>query len=282
MERGCRTVMVFSPEPLAGYWEETRYLPSKGKKNPSRGQLAYQLAGNVIAYATGMEPPKQRLTTAKIAEPGKLDRSPPHGFLKPAQIRIPGEAPPAPAAMRNLMAYLKAAARIDAVLDKESMSPGDEELFKYKFVYMHGRKQFAFSDDEIANVKADLQAGGLLFADACCGAPAFDAAFREMVKKMFPEHKLEVIPPGDELYSAKLNGGSAITSVKRREKAGEGYKDLPPHLEGIKIDGRWVVIYSKYDIGCALERHKSSDCLGHDHDSALRLATAAVLYALKR
>ena len=43
-----------------------------------------------------------------------------------------------------------------------------------------------------------------------------------------------------------------------------------------------MVIYSKYDVGCALENHQSSDCKGHDHASALRLGTAAVLYALKR
>ena len=133
-----------------------------------------------------------------------------------------------------------------------------------------------------------VAAGGLLLADACCGKKEFDQSFRAMVEKMFPGQKLEVIPPGDELYSARLNGGAAITTVKRREKAGEagaadnGYKDLPPHLEGIKIDGRWVVIYSKYDLGCALEGHKSTDCLGHTRESALQLATAAVLYALKR
>ncbi|HTU91400.1 MAG TPA: DUF4159 domain-containing protein, partial [Gemmataceae bacterium] len=60
------------------------------------------------------------------------------------------------------------------------------------------------------------------------------------------------------------------------------YRELAPALEGIKYNGRWVVIYSKYDLGCALERHKSSDCLGHDYDSAVRLGRAAVLYALKR
>lgn len=287
MDSGCRTVVVFSPEPLAGYWEEAKYMAPKVKKEVDRGGQAYRLAANVIAYATGMEPPKQRGTTRKIA-PGTADRSPPKGFVKPAQIQLPNENPPAEGAMRNLMAHLKSAARIDAVLEKEALSPGDDELFKYKFMYLHGRRSFNLADDEIENVKSNLQAGGLLLADACCGKKEFDQSFRAMVEKMFPGQKLEVIPPGDELYSAALNGGVAITSVKRREKAGEagaadnGYKDLPPHLEGIRIDDRWVVIYSKYDIGCALEGHKSTDCLGHTRDSALQLATAAVLYALKR
>ena len=44
---------------------------------------------------------------------------------------------------------------------------------------------------------------------------------------------------------------------------------LAPALEGIKYNGRWVVIYSKYDLGCALEHTTSSDCLGHDYASAL-------------
>ena len=35
-------------------------------------------------------------------------------------------------------------------------------------------------------------------------------------------------------------------------------------------------------VGCALEKHKGTDCLGHDHDSALKLGAAAVLYTLKK
>ena len=43
-----------------------------------------------------------------------------------------------------------------------------------------------------------------------------------------------------------------------------------------------MVIYSRYDVGCALEKHQSPDCLGHDYASAVRLGKAAVLYALNR
>lgn len=286
LDRGCRTVVVFSPEPLAGYWEETRFAPAKGQANVGRGELAYRLAGNVIAYATGMEPPKQRLSVTRIVDEAKIDHTPPNGFVKPLQLKLPDEAAPAPAAMRNLMAHLQTAAKIDVSLDPAFLFPSNDELFKYRFVYMHGRKGFSFTDKELENLRANLQAGGLLFADACCGNPQFDDSFRKLVPKLFPDAKLEVIPADDDLYSAKLNGAK-IASVKRREKADAsgpdgGFKDLPPLLEGIKIDGRWAIVYSKYDIGCALEGHKASDCLGHTRDSALQLATAAALYALKR
>jgi hypothetical protein len=132
-----------------------------------------------------------------------------------------------------------------------------------------------------------LETDGLLFADAACGKKEFDESFRAAMKKMFPDKPLEVIPPDDELYSGKMNGGAALRTVKRREKAEGagpegGYKELPPHLEGIKIDGRWVVIYSKWDVGCALEKHNSTECLGHNPESALKIGMAVVLYSLKR
>ena len=55
----------------------------------------------------------------------------------------------------------------------------------------------------------------------------------------------------------------------------------PAGLEGVKYKNRWVVIYSRFDIGCALEKHQSSDCVGYDPESAYRLAAAVVLYALR-
>ncbi len=285
LERGCKTVVVFCSKPLAGYWEESRFMLAKGKPATNRGQRAYQFAGNVIAYATGMQPPEQRGTKVAIADP-KKDLSPPRSSLKPAQLLLRSETPPAPAAMRNLMAHIKTTTGVDTVLAAQPVRPFDPELDKYKFMYLHGRKAFELTEAEALNIAACLDTGGLLLADAACGKPEFDKSFREAVKKLYPERKLEPIPVDDALYSAKING-VAIQTVQRREKsdgAGTdgGYKDLPPLLEGIKIDGRWVVIYSKYDIGCALERHKSTECLGHTPESALKLATAAVLYSLKR
>jgi Domain of unknown function (DUF4159) len=285
LERGCKTVVVLSTKPLAGYWEENRFMVSKGVPATNRGQRAYQFAGNVIAYATGMQPPEQRGSKVAIAD-AKNDLTPPRGALKPAQLRLKGDNPPAPAAMRNLMAHIKTTTGVDTILDKQMVSINDPELDKYKFIYMHGRRAIDIADAELKNLADGLDTGGLLFADSACGKPEFDKSFREMVKKLYPERKLEPIPLTDDLFSAKM-GGVEIKTVQRREKADGtgtdgGYKDLPPALEGIKIDGRWVVIYSKFDIGCALERHKSTDCLGHSPESALRLGTAAVLYSLKR
>ena len=34
-------------------------------------------------------------------------------------------------------------------------------------------------------------------------------------------------------------------------------RQVEPQLEGIKIDGRWAVIFSPFDISCALESHEA-------------------------
>lgn len=290
MEKGCRTAMVFSPKPLAGYWEEHKYMPEPGKPAKNQGERAFRLAGNVIAYATGMELPRERLNKRAVFAG---DLGAPRSYLKAAQLDMGnGEPNVAPAAIRNLMGYLRNTYRLDVVLDKEPMYPGNPQLFAYKFMYLHGRKPLSPNEQDLENLKSNLQTGGLLLADAGCNGltawKEYDKSFRATVKQLFPEQELVAIPPDDPLFAAKNNGGTPLTQVRcRREKPdGSGpeqeLRSYAPMLEGVKVDGRWVIVYSKYDIGCALEGHKSSDCLGHDKDSALRIGSAAVLYFLKR
>jgi hypothetical protein len=53
IQKGGRTIVIYSPRALAGYWENNDTTSEKGKK-------AFQLATNVIAYATQMKLPKPR------------------------------------------------------------------------------------------------------------------------------------------------------------------------------------------------------------------------------
>jgi hypothetical protein len=188
--------------------------------------------------------------------------------------------------MRNLMDHMRKQAGLDVALQTQPVRATDENLSDYRFLYMHGRGTFSLSPEGIQNLRLDLATGGLLLADACCGKPAFDSSFRALCSQLFPDKKLEPIPQGDDLYSVDLNG-RAITKVRCRTEAGTAagpasYRSVSPYLEGIRLGNRWVVIYSKYDIGCALEKHQSTDCLGHDHESAIQLGSAVVLYALRR
>ncbi len=281
IRQGCKTVLVYSPVPLAGYWE------ADDQKSP-RGKQAFGLAMNIIAYATGLEPPKPRLTTVEVFRGDSEREEVRRGFLKVAQLEHAGDWHPAPKAMRNLMSEVRKGG-LDVVLQTRDLAPSDPNVFDYRFLYMHGRKAFATTEADRKNLRFLLKSGGLLFADACCGSKTFDTSFRDFMHELWaPEHlKLEPIPPDDELFGKDLNG-AAIATVKCRREGPDGrrpepeYRDVPPALEGVRYNGRWVVIYSRYDIGCALEKHPAGDCLGHNYESAVTLGRAAVLYALKR
>ena len=278
IEKGCKTVVIYSPQDLSCYWESNETGEKKGLP-PTRSKTAFELGANIIAYATGMELPKPRLTEVELLADKGEEKKPPRGYLKVVQLKHDGDWQPAPQAMHNLMVHLSVQA--------ETMPPSNPSLFDFKFMYLHGRRAFHYDESALANIRSNLQTGGLLLADACCGKKEFDGAFRKFVHELFPDHKLEPIPVNDPLYSKELNG-EAIATVRCRRENSEGtgaeaaFHDYPPSLEGIKINNRWVLIYSRYDLGCALEKHQSTDCLGHDFASAVKLASAAVYYAISR
>ncbi|HTU21504.1 MAG TPA: DUF4159 domain-containing protein [Gemmataceae bacterium] len=284
VQHGCKWVAILSPRPMAYYWE------GNDTKSPE-GRAAFELAANIIAYATGLEPPRPRLTEVVIPRDDSKERVR-RGYLKVGQLRYTptagGDWRPAPKAMRHLMSEVRKAG-IDVLLEPTPVYPSVEKVVYHRFLYMHGRSGFTERAKDLEHLHFNLTSGGLLLADACCGSPAFDAAFRKFMETLWAKDKLklEPVPLTDELFSAELNGQQIRTVRCRRPRAdGKGvdpeYRELAPALEGIKYNGRWVVLYSKYDLGCALEGNKSSDCLGHDYDSAVRLGRAAVLYALKR
>ena len=273
LEMGCKTVLVYSPQDLSCRWESN-------KTEDGEVLQAFRLGANIIAYATGMEPPRPRLTSIKIAGEAKDRIKTTGGYFEVVQLLHEGDPKPAPRAMSNLMDSMRRLANLDVNLKTKEMKPG-VDIKDHKFLYMHGRKDFSYFDEELEHLRFNLENGGLLLADACCGQEAFDKAFRKFVQELFPKHKLERIPIDDLLFSKKLNP-EALTerNIQCRQERNAQPRNMAPWLEGIKIDGRWAIIYSKYDIGCALERHQSLDCRGYTPESALRIAQAAVLYSL--
>jgi len=279
IDYGCKTVVVYSPKDLSCFWESNL-------REPERGQLAFRMGGNIIAYATGLEPPPPRLSQAEVLADDPQSKQIRRGILKVAQLRHEGDWQPAPNAMRHLLADLRVQAHLDVDLQTKAIVSTDRDLVNFKFLYMHGRGTFQLAPNGVKNLRATLDTGGTLLADACCGKKAFDTSFRELAGQLFPGSKLEPIPASDDLYSKDVNG-VAISTVRCRTEASSGtgaageFREAVPALEGIRVGNHWAVIYSKYDIGCALEKHQSTDCIGYDHASALLLGKAAVLYAFR-
>ena len=218
--------------------------------------------------------------------PDKLDprdvkvfghESPKRGALRIAKLRHAGDWDVAPLAIPNLMDTLrKPPLNFDVVVNHKELFPSDPNLVNYPLIYMHGRAAFQFSPEDVVRLRRHLEpGGGTLFADSACGSPAFDAAFRKFVAGMLPDNPLVPIPREDEIYTRKV--GFDLNDVQYSKAAGGG-RDFP-QLEGVKLNGHWAIIYSKFDLGCALERHQGLDCKGYDYKSALKIAANIVIYS---
>ncbi|MCL6505082.1 MAG: DUF4159 domain-containing protein, partial [Pirellulales bacterium] len=82
--------------------------------------------------------------------------------------------------------------------------------------------------------------------------------------------------------------GTDIRSVKRRDpqqrttsgQLRSQVRQVPPELEGIRLGDRYGVIFSPYDLSCALEKQESLECPGYTRDDAARIGLNIILYSL--
>lgn len=285
VDYGCRTSVIY-----AGYDHACRW--DKWVKHDFRRPLAaktqidksMRLGVNIIAYATGRE------LQDKLQRPDVLlaekDRPRDRGQLAIARLRHTGGWDTAPHALRRLKAGLETA-KILTADDSPTLAASDPALFDFPLAYVHGRRNFQFTPEEQQQLKMYLENGGFLFADACCGATQFDESFRKALQEMFGR-PLERIPIDHEIYQMKL--GHDIRRVTRRTPSDDPAAGSmafvtsqgEPILEGIKVGDKYAVVYSKYDLSCALERQATGACAGYPTEDALKIAVNLVLYGLVR
>ncbi|HUG93602.1 MAG TPA: DUF4159 domain-containing protein [Planctomycetaceae bacterium] len=281
---GCRTAIIYSPADVACYWERWMAQPPPNR-HPELGKAvrrAMMVGVNVAAYATGREPPTKLGAEVLIRQDGDI----PRGFLEIGKVVHGGGWNTAPQALRNLLLALNRTVGLAATTEDRRVALNSPDVFRYPVLYMHGRTRFQLQPDEIEQLRKYLERGGVLFADSCCGSKHFDESFRDFVRELSPGKPLARIPDDHEIM--QLEPGFDIRRVERREPAAADpgapldrtVRRGPPFLEGIDLGGRYAVVYSKYDISCALERQASVACAGYPHEDAVKIAINVILYAM--
>ena len=97
----------------------------------------------------------------------------------------------------------------------------------------------------------------------------FAEAFRREMKQVFPEQTLTRIPVNHPLFRPGL-GGDDIKTVSRRQpeasRDGRAVQGRGPQVEpfwrDIQFGDRYAVIFSPFDVSCALESHEVAGMRG--------------------
>ena len=269
LDFGCRTSIIYSPKLISSLWEGPAGCP------PTVRLKAFRVGTNILAYATGKEPPKDKLADRVIVDAERPDDTIRRNALQLAKIRHSGQWNVATTAVPNLVGHLRRTANLDVIRQQRELSVQDPTLRVYPLAYMAGRTGFSFSEKDRQALRRYIEQGGTLFADATCGATAFDESFREMIAQVFPKHPLQRVPLDHPLF---IRVGYRLKKVEYTKAVQPPIET--PFLEAVKFNARLAVIYSKYDLGCALTRTSTFGCRGYKTDDAFRVASNIILYAM--
>ncbi len=292
VEYGCRACVVYVDQDLSCYWELAQpglwsHFPDAIKRHIAD---ALAVGVNVLTYATNREPKgkEQSFNTPDDGEVAAATGS--RAVIEIAKLSHGGGCNDAPGALLNLLRTAsQGEAKLQVRAATELINISNENLFRYHLVFMHGRHDFRLTDAERKQLREYLERGGTLLADSICASQPFTAALRRELAAALPDHSLQRIPVNDSLFTT-ANGGFDIHLVSLRDPqaaaAGQPVaarvRQVEPQLEGIQVDGRWAVIFSPFDISCALESHEAIGCRGYTQQDAARIGLNALLYSLNQ
>ena len=290
----CRTSVVYCPEDLSCYWElgDAQRVRTGAKKYPDAVEkkitACHNLGVNVLAYATGREL-KDKLDVVQLASPRTAELAESRSVLMIPKLRHGGGSDDAPHALGNLMDAMNRHHKFRISRRKRLIASTDPSLLDYPIAFMHGRREFRLSSDEQAALATFVERGGVILADSICASEEFSASFRREMQRLLPDGLWQSVP-ADHLMMTREFGGFDLARVTRRDPQVRADGDplraklvvSAPQLEGLLVEDRFAVLFSPYDMSCALENTPSLECQGYIPEDAARIGMNLVLYALQQ
>ena len=267
---GCRTAVLLTCYDLSCGWSGhvhphgARVVPEDAVKLGAN-MFTYMLANYQLGRSSASEKVYYQADAAERDE-----------FVV-GQLMHAGDWDPHPGGVVNLLRYLDKNSTMDLLFKRATVAVKEADAFAYPVIYMTGHREFTLSDEDVAALRRYFADGGVLVANACCGRPAFDRAFRREMAKVFGDDRLASLPSEHPIYRSLYT----IANVEYSPLLAEEEPGLNvPTLEGISSEGRLAVIYSRYGLGASWEEVERPYARAYDPRSALRVGMNAVVYAL--
>jgi hypothetical protein len=108
------------------------------------------------------------------------------------------------------------------------------ELFNFPFCVWSGEGSFTLTAKDRDNLRRYLMNGGFVLSSPGCSDSNWDASLRKELKLTFPEYQLVKVPMSHPIFSTVKEIG------RLTDKSGK-----TTQVEGLEINGRLVMVYSK-------------------------------------
>lgn len=282
----CRTSVIYSPISLACMWEVSdptgrNKLPAKWEPSVTTG---VHIGENVIAYATGRRL-SDKLAKIQVIDPDADQQAAERGTLIVPRLPLGAGGDEASRALPNLMEWMRR--QVGARISSQALDVGfdKEALQAYPIVFMHGRNGFTFTQQQRDTLRAFLADGGSIIASSICGSKDFTQAFRREMQLVLPKSPLVPMPADHEALSSRYRGFNLSKVTLNQPSQGKAGTQVNqkvgiPLIERMQLEERDCVLFSPYDLSCALENQSSIQCTGYDTVDAAKIGINLILYAM--
>ena len=144
-----------------------------------------------------------------------------------------------------------------------------ETLFDFPFCVWSGEDTFSLTAKDRENLRKYLLNGGFILSSPGCSDPRWDAALRKELKLIFPEQQLTKIPMSHPVFS------TVFKIPRLTDKQGKAAQ-----IEGLEINGRLVMIYSKDGLNDVGNAKGCCCCGGNMITESAQVNVNAFTYAL--
>lgn len=170
----------------------------------------------------------------------------------------------------NLLSELRRRTGLATTEREAVVTLDDERLFNYPLLYVTGHGTIRPDDDDLARLRAWLDAGGFFWADDNYG---LDDSFRQMIRRLYPDQELVPLGADHPIYSAYYD----LPGLPKIHE----HDGLPAQGYAIFDQGRMTVFYTySSDIGDGLEDPEVHGDRPEAREAAMRMAINVCYFAL--
>ena len=189
-----------------------------------------------------------------------------------------GGSSEAPSVTARLAWEVRKRSSVEPVLEPGRTRLDKPSLFRSPFLYWRGSEEFPpLSERAIEALRKYGHRGGfILIDDATAGGEGFDRAVRRELLRAFPATPLKPVSPKHTIYRSFYLLVRPVGRVRG-----------PDYLEGITYGDRVAVVYSRHDLGGAIQRDKLGAWTHavvpggeSQRELAIRMGVNLVLYAV--
>jgi hypothetical protein len=269
---GTRAAVIFSPIDLSCGWD--------ADANPIEGGILYhqqdalRLGSNIVTYVLAEYQYGRFFDHQKVyhqATDATRDQ------LVLGQIVHNGDWDPTPHGLPNLLKTIDQSTTLNVQFKRVAVDPEEADIFQFPVLYMTGQRKFQFSDTTRKRLREYLDNGGTLVVDCAVGSTEFDKAFRDEIKKIYPDRELKALPLDHPMFTF-VDDTTQVQLAPLARALVPGLES--PVIEAIEIDGIIPVIYSPLSLSAGWEQLPRAHNKGYADSDALRLGVNIFMYVV--